>query len=339
MKKNKFLFKIGVLINIFFLIIQLLIMGSIHFPLNYSLLHLLVPVVFIINFLFFIFWLIRPKWPLLLFIFTLAISFNEWGKLYQFKDNIINTPKGLYVMSYNVRSFNRFKWLNNQNIPSSIASFVDIKNPDVVCFQEFYLEKAPLFKNYPYQIFKPYSANGKIGSCIISKYPLKNGNPIFFKGSSNGGMFADLIKFRDTIRIYNIHFESLHLDTEDTILTTNYSQKIRSKIENVFKIQETQINQFNVLAKESDHPHIVCIDLNNNVFSKSYRNLINDRQDAFVKKGEGFGSTYRFSYLPLRIDFILIDPKIEVLDYQTHKVILSDHKPISVVLQLPQLDL
>ena len=284
---------------------------------------------------FFIFWVIRLKWPLFLFIFTLAIGFNEWGKLYQFKDNVIITSKGLNVMSYNVRSFNRFKWLKNENIASSIASFIDKKNPDVVCFQEFYLEGAPLFTNYPHQIFKPYLANGKIGSCIISKYPLKNENSIFFKGSKNGGMYADLIRFRDTIRIYNVHFESLRLDIEDTILTSKYSQKIRSKIENIFKIQENQINEFNALTKHSYHPQIVCTDLNNNAFSQSYRNLIKNRQDAFTLKGEGFGSTYRFSYLPLRIDFILTDPKIKVLDYQTHKVRLSDHKPISAALQLP----
>ena len=56
---------------------------------------------------------------------------------YQFKSDAIITSKGLDVMSFNVRSFNRLGWIENKNIPNSIASFIKTISPDVICFQEF----------------------------------------------------------------------------------------------------------------------------------------------------------------------------------------------------------
>ena len=89
-----------------------------------------------------------------------------------------------------------------------------------------------------------------------------------------------------------------------------------------------------MLSDSNKFPEIICTDLNNNAFSESYKNLSKNRIDAFNEKGSGFGSTYQFPFFPLRIDYIFISPEIRVLDFITHDIELSDHKPISAKLQL-----
>ncbi|MDB4228926.1 endonuclease/exonuclease/phosphatase family protein [Flavobacteriaceae bacterium] len=264
-----------------------------------------------------------------------VIGFKEWRLLYQFKDNGIITSDGLSVMSYNVRSFNRFKWLDTSNIPKEITTFITNESPDIISFQEYAIDLAPIFKDYPYLFFTPYTRNGKVGSCIISKLPLYNPQPVLFTGSENGGMYVDFLYKKDTLRLYNIHFESLGFNLKDTLVDSHYSKKIRSKINEVFAIQQLQVLQVKKIMNGSVFPEIICTDLNNNAFSASYRALSKGMKDSFLAKGAGFGATYQFPYFPLRIDYILTDPKMKTISFKTHSIKLSDHKPISVSLEWP----
>ncbi len=335
MDNKSFLFKVVLIINVLLLLLQLAAMDIFNLGFNFPVLSLGTPLLCLVNLIFAVYWFLRFKWPFFLFFIALAMSFDSWQSLYQFKSKGIITTKGLSIMSYNVRSFNRFDWLDLEEIPSLIAEYIEIAKPDVVCFQEYNNEGAPLFNNYPYKVFKPYVFNGEIGSCIVSKYPLVNSKTISFKASSNGGMQSDLVWKRDTLRLYNLHFESFRINSEDTLLSSNYSKQFRSKIKNVFETQNQQVIEFNKLSQSNKFPEIICTDLNNNVFSESYKNLSKNRLDAFKEKGQGFGSTYQFPFFPLRIDYIFTTANITVLDYMTHEVELSDHKPISIELQLP----
>lgn len=320
------------ILNILFLVLQLASMGVLGRFINIPLLTLLVPLLCVINLVFFVIWMLRFQWPAMLFIGALAISLQEWQLLYQFENRGIPTSKGLNVMSYNVRSFNRFKWLEDDNVSSSIESFVNQTNADVICFQEFSKDQAPSFEDYPYQVFKPYVKDGKIGSSIISKYTLVNSKVISFEGSQNGGMQSDLIWKKDTLRFYNLHFESFRLNRADSLISSNYSEKIRRKLQAVFQIQREQVSQFNILSQSGPYPEVICTDLNNNAFSEPYKLLSKSRVDSFTETGTGLGATYYFFSLPLRIDFIFTSKTLRVIDYKTHEVKLSDHRPISVKL-------
>ena len=332
MKRKSFLPQLVLAINLIFLLLQLFAMDSFGFGLEFPVLSLVVPLLCLINFIFFIYWTLRLKWPSLLFLIAFAWSFESWQLLYQFKSKGIITSKGLHVMSYNVRSFNRFNWLDIEDVPTAIANFVKTTDPDVVCFQEYAKDNAPLFKEFPYQVFLPYVPNGRIGSCVISKYPILNSKKITFEASKNGGMQGDLVWKQDTLRLYNIHFESLRIDSKDTLFSPEYSKKFNTKLERVFELQNKQVAQFETLASTNRFPEILCTDLNNNSFSKSYKTLASARVDAFKQKGKGFGATHQFSFFPFRIDYILTAPNFKIIDFKTHDIVLSDHKPISALL-------
>ena len=335
MKRKKIFVRFFAFINAFLLVLQLIAMGSISGIISIPIFSLVVPLLCFANIFFFIFWLIRFQWPFLLFVLTFVIGFKEWRLLYQFKDKGIITSDGLSVMSYNVRSFNRFKWLDTSNIPKEINTFITNESPDIISFQEYAIDLAPIFKDYPYLFFTPYTRNGKVGSCIISKLPLYNPQPVLFTGSENGGMYVDFLYKKDTLRLYNIHFESLGFNLKDTLVDSHYSKEIRSKINKVFAIQQLQVLQVKKIMNGSVFPEIICTDLNNNAFSASYRALSKGMKDSFLAKGAGFGSTYQFPYFPLRIDYILTDPKMKTISFKTHSIKLSDHKPISISLEWP----
>ena len=331
--KLNFALKIVTLINFISLTLQLFLMGTFWDFYSYPFLNLMVPVIALVNLLFFIYWIFKFKWPLFLFIFSILIGYKEWGKLYQLPNNAIPVSSGLKVMSFNVRLFNSYQWMDSKEVPQSIENFIIKENPDLVCLQEYSKEYSPKFKNYPYQFVVSSQKNGQHGLCILSKYKLFNQNPISFENSNNSAVYADFYYKKDTVRIYNVHLESLRIDLKDTLFTQQHSQKFFKRIGSVIDKQALQIDQFEAVDLKNNHPSIICTDLNNNAFSKSYSRLKNNRLDAFSLFGAGLGATYKLAYFPFRIDFIFTDQKFRVIHFKTHDLTLSDHKPISTLLE------
>jgi endonuclease/exonuclease/phosphatase family metal-dependent hydrolase len=127
--------------------------------------------------------------------------------------------------------------------------------------------------------------------------------------------------------------ESLRINLRDTLFTQGHSQIFIERIQSVVQKQELQIDRFDKIEQKNNYPTIICTDLNNNAFSRVYKRLKDDRLDAFMLSGDGLGATYKLAYFPLRIDFIFADKKIKVINFETHDIALSDHKPISALLE------
>ena len=188
-----FVFKILMLINLVLLIFQLILMGTFWEFYRYPFLNLMVPVIAFVNMVFFVFWVIKFKWPFILFIFSVLIGFKEWGKLYKFPNNAIPVSNGIKVMSFNVRLFNSYQWIDAKEVPKSIENFIQKESPDLVCLQEYSKEFSPKFKNYPYRYVKSSKKNGQNGLCILSKYKLFNPRYIDFEKSNNSAIYADFL--------------------------------------------------------------------------------------------------------------------------------------------------
>ena len=331
--KLNFISKSLMLINLTLLILQLFLMGTFGGFYYYPFLNLMVPFLVMINCLFFIFWILKFKWPFVMFIFSFLIGYSDWERLYKLPNNAIPVAKGLKLMSFNVRLFNSYNWIDEKNIPQSILSFVNQESPDILCLQEFSNEFSPSFKKYPYNYIQSSTKNGQNGLSIMSKYPLFNKGFIPFENSNNSAVYAEIYYKSDTLRIYNIHLESLRINLKDTLFTRGNSQKFINRLTDVIKKQEVQMDEFQKIDQNNLHPSVICTDLNNNAFSKIYKGVKNNRIDAFSHAGDGLGGTYNFAYFPFRIDFIFVDPKMEIIDFKTHSVNLSDHKPVTAALR------
>jgi exonuclease III len=79
-------------------------------------------------------------------------------------------------MSYNVRLFNLFDWLADDNVGNTILGFINEQNPDVLCIQE-YSENAKVdLRVYKYKAVFMEGRQIKTGQAIFSKFPIKEKN-------------------------------------------------------------------------------------------------------------------------------------------------------------------
>ena len=336
-KKNSPLKKTLFYLNLVSLALQLFLMSPFKLFIDSTPLNLFVPIVCLVNLLFFVYWLLRMQWPFLLFLFSFGIQFKQWSLLYQLPHKEKESEEGLKIMSFNVRLFNLYGWIKEDDIPGKIEDFIQSEQPDIICFQEFAKSESPAFKEYPYQHFQYQQQNGSRGLHILSKIPLIQSGFIPFENTTNDGIYSNVVWKGDTLRIYNLHLESLKINTRDSV-TPFSGKRFVKKIKSIFAIQQQQASTFNNFASKSTYPAIICSDINNNAFSKTYRTLAANRNDAYTLFGKGIGGTYSFWFFPLRIDYIFTDMKLEVLSFKTLDVSLSDHKPITATVKMKKIE-
>ncbi len=294
---------------------------------------LAVPLLIFINVAFAIFWLIKLKKQFLLSAVVLLLGFKYVNSLYKIpSDDKVKLTEGVSIMNYNVRMFNLYLWIDDKTINSKIIDFLTNENPDILCIQEFHASEKEHFK-YKYSYIKTNEDQSKIGQAIFSKYKIIDSGSLDFQKSGNNAIFADIVIKKDTVRIYNIHLESLRLN----ILKENFGEKnsdqIRKRFEKAFKKQVSQANL--ILAHQSNSPYktIISGDFNNTQFSWVYREMKKGKNDAFAEQGSGFGKTFDYPF-PFRIDYILVDDSIEITSFKTFDFKYSDHFPIKTTLAL-----
>lgn len=325
---NRFLFLINTLFAIVLILAYILpYIPPRSFPLI-AVLSLGMPVLIVGNLLFLAYWIIfGMKRELFLSLFVLLIGINHVFALYKFSstDTIEKSDKEFKVMSYNVRQFNRYLWLKDEEIPSKIEAFIREENPDIVNFQEYVAKVINLSEyNYVYEELKV----GNFGQAIYSKYPLINKTTLDFPKTGNNVIYADMIKEQDTIRIFNMHLQSMGIDPELRNLDKHKSKKLTYKIGKNFKIQQTQTEQLIAEMEASPYPVLLTGDMNNTAFSYIYHQLVDGYQDAFKEAGSGLGRSFTMDFIPLRIDFMFLSPNFKIHDFKTYNQKLSDHYPI-----------
>ena len=293
-----------------------------------SVLSLGVPVLILVNLLFLLYWLLKVKKQLLLSLIVLVLGYGNVISLYKFSaSKQIDDEQNILVMSYNVRLFNAFEWLPERDINKQIEIFIKEKNPDVLCLQDYRVDKEVSFDSY-YKFENVSGDKVKNGQAIFSKYPIINSGSVKFPNTFNNAIFVDIVKKNDTIRIYNVHLQSLKIDVNNEEILNEASEKLVNSVSNTFKIQQEQTELFLKHKSQSPHKMIICGDFNNTAYSYVYKQIKGDLQDTFVEAGNGFGRTYNFKFFPVRIDFILVDDAFEVNSFKTFDMELSDHYPV-----------
>ena len=290
-----------------------------------------IPLLIIVNILFVIYWVLKLKKQFFISTIILIIGFQYITKFYSIEEKKILLSTDVKIMSYNVRMFNIYNWIDKEDINQKIYDFINQKEPDILCLQEFDPSANIGFK-YPYQYIKVSKKNNRFGHAIFSKYKILKSGSLNFPNSSNNAIFVDILKDNDTLRVYNIHLESLSINPKEDYFKQENSEKLKKRVESAFKKQANQASLILKHQEETSLKSIICGDFNNNAFSWVYHKLKSNKNDAFEVAGKGFGKTFDFAF-PLRIDFILTDERIEVNHFKTFKVKFSDHFPIMARLQ------
>ncbi len=298
------------------------------FP-SLSVLTLTVPILIFVNLVFLIYWIVKFKKYFFISFLVLLFGYKHVSSLFKFSGKDIKGTEALKIMSYNVRLFNLYEWIDNgDDIGEEILDLVNDQNPDIICLQEFHNKKEKSF-NYPYKYFKYKSATNRVGQAILSKYPIINNGSLDFSRNGNNAIFVDIVKGNDTVRVYNLHLQSFHINPQQEELTQENSERLLKRMGKAFVLQQEQAEIFENHQRACPYRQIVCGDFNNTQYSNVYRQIKKDMNDTFDEAGSGFGKTYYYKYFPLRIDFILVDKSIKVLSHKNlTDEILSDHYPI-----------
>jgi endonuclease/exonuclease/phosphatase family metal-dependent hydrolase len=312
------------------------------FPLL-SVFTLFMPLFFLLNGLFFIYWGVQFKKRMILSGLVLLMGITFFNKFYKFSaKEYPENEKDFTVMSYNVRLFNVFKWLSRDDVPQDILTFINDKNPDILCIQEYSNSADIDLKVYRHKYILMEGNQIKTAQAIFSKFPIIDQGNIVFPHSNNNVVYADIKKGKDIIRVYNMHLQSIKIspdvsEIDENIETINQgkSQKLLHRISKAFKQQQQQAEIIKEHKKDCPYPIIICGDMNNSAFSYVYRNIKGSLNDTFEEAGVGFGATYKFRYYPARIDYIFADNTMKVKKFESFSDFEnSDHYPIMAKLSM-----
>lgn len=308
------------------------------------------PYLLIINLIFIFLWLFR-KMKRLILISCIAIIFG-WGNL----SNVFHFPgkkrrfepseQSFKVLSYNVRAFNRYKWLKTEKAEQTIFDFLNFSKADIICIQEYTPYKSEklsdLYKDSlsnHIKLNKPDSPYGS-GLATFSEFPIINKGSIPIGEYLTGCIFSDIVINDDTIRLYNTHLQSIHFAKEDydliDSLKLQYKDKHIQGIKNITqKMKEAYIKrseQTDIISKHistSPYPVILCGDFNDTPISYTHHKMKSNLFDAYRKSGSGLSNTYAGKLPSFRIDYILFNKLYKAYNYKRYRIKSSDHYPIS----------
>ncbi len=294
---------------------------------SFSVLIIFLPIFLCINFLFFIYWIIKLD---IRFIFSFLVLLVYVDKPISFfkTDATVDDQRGLQVMSYNVRLFNHYNWIKDSSVRNKIKTFVNDNKPDFIAVQEFHDDYRELMNDFKYSHID--LKEGNVGLAIFGNSKMINKGDVVSSDKRKIAIYVDFVYKKDTLRLYNSHFKSYNINPLSFKPNKETFKNVLNKTKLVYKIQNDECSILIDHMKKSPYSLMLAIDLNNTSDSFVYKKINDLFFDSYVQTGFEFGATYDFSFLPIRIDYIFYSKLIKANTYQIHNVKLSDHKPISV---------
>ncbi|MFH0756596.1 MAG: endonuclease/exonuclease/phosphatase family protein [Bacteroidota bacterium] len=321
------------------------------------------PYLLMVNLVFVCYWLIRLKKEILISLVVVLLGWNHLTNLLPINENNIeppeeaNTERVFNVLSYNVRTFNLYQWNKDPTTRENLFRFLREQSPDIICFQEFYsegkgLRSQDIAKELPfcpysaiYYTSAPASISGS-GIATYSSFPIIKRSRIPFNSISNAAMYTDHCISGDTIRVFNLHLESIRFREENYIFmdTIKFAynneqmkeiRKIGSRLKSAFIRRAEQAAMIANYIKDSPYPVLVMGDFNDTPQSFAYRNIRKGIHDAYRKAGRGFGNTYAGELPSFRIDYIMYSDPFIPYQFKRIKKEYSDHFPVTARFYLP----
>lgn len=328
-----------------------------------SYLGLFFPFIFLVNIVFFIFFLIGKKWKTVLVF--LAVFFICYGSIHSYFPVHFKTKKlpenCIKILTYNVMRFDDMKKQTKKPI-SPIVQYIADCDADIICIQEYASNAVDrkksltdedlfsAFKSTPYKYIehlKAYSQTVTYGLAIFSKYPILKTKTINYDSQNNGSFLTELDINGKKVTLINNHLESNKLSEEDRTeyyeLTNNISSEnlesfthlMFNRLTPAFKTRALQSQQISEIISKNKNPYlIVCGDFNDTPISYTHHKIKGKLHDAFVESGCGLGITYNKHRFLFRIDYILHSDNIKSYNCTIGKLKNSDHYPMWCYLEL-----
>lgn len=320
------------------------------------------PGALVLNFVLGIAWLLyRPLWAL----WPLLLLVLFWGQHTRYFT--LSTPDAqpgqeqtlITVLSYNVRVFNAYKHLHahDPELPEREMEWVAQHPADILCLQEFYHNgkeatynsRKRIGKKQGREVFVDKSLVNNVGAefglAIFSRFPIVDkGRVEFGFPTKNQVIYVDVrLPGKDTLRVYNMHLESMAIEEKDVATAVGSEEGFKSKGRSIarrlkggFIARSRQVQRLLAHIQESPYPVLVCGDLNDVPSTYTYQQLRRHLNNAFEEGGNGFGFTYN-GKLPLRIDNQFYSDALELLEFDVLRhITFTDHFPVEATYVLEE---
>lgn len=314
------------------------------------------PFLLLINLVYLLYYLIRMKKEMVISLVVIAIG---WNHLMNFipinlSSGIASENTGqstdLSVLSYNVRTFDQLPTQDEESV-EGIFELIRDQSPIVLCMQEFSttnkagrreVDVSRKLGDYPYNSIY-YSANRErdygVGIATFSKLPIVKTSRIPFNNSRNQAIYTDLVIEGDTVRLFNIHLQSIRFGQSNysflDTLSFKYSTKqiqgakdIGIRLRDAFVQRAEQADMIHQYIQLSPYPVVVTGDFNDTPQSYAYRKIKRGLKDAFRIAGKGFGNTYAGELPSFRIDYVMYSKDFIAQEFKRIKSKHSDHFPV-----------
>jgi endonuclease/exonuclease/phosphatase family metal-dependent hydrolase len=308
--------------RIIFFIVTLICYSSVFISPEYiwltGFLSLLIPVILLLHFCFLIVYVRKLSKSFFYHLAIIVIGFAFIKVTYAISRNDSNGI--LKVLSYNVRIFSHYAHLRNEEYISSrkMIGWSVENDAQIKCFQEYYnKDKSDIFDvrkkltkggwDYNHsKIVHRDRSKAEFGMAIFSQLPIiKRGEIYSDSNQFMNSIYADIVKGKDTIRIYNTHLESMSIDVENVVNTDRLAKSYKDtgyRMRNGFISRAQQIKALLKSIDSCKYKMILCGDLNELPYSYPYFSLRKRLHNAFEKAGNGFEFTFNGKLFFLRID-------------------------------------
>ena len=275
-------------------------------------------------------------WPSFSHVFSVGLS----------KPDVAVSEDSFEVTTFNVRRLDEFEWLDGDQTREDIATWLAEQPDGIWCFQEFPKRGKATLRSVGFSWLKPrrrlFTWPREAGPALASSYPVKDWTTYMFEdeGAGRGRVLqADVETPAGMVRVFNVHLQSLHFDHADYDAveegpSREEGARLWGLITNASKARALQAQELVRRMEESPYPVIVAGDFNDTPMSYAMHALRGSRvEDTFVAASWGSGGTHLGAIPGLRIDGILADTTLQCVSHDTHRVELSDHRPVTAVLQ------
>jgi endonuclease/exonuclease/phosphatase family metal-dependent hydrolase len=309
----------------------------------------------VLNVLFLLYWLFKRSWAALVPVLVIGVCWDYYqrGLTMNVGERPVSEEENrVQVLTFNVRVFNTYEHLRDTAFTSSkgIINFVARHPADVILLQEYYNDPNSKIFSTEEQIgagqgkesFVSSILTNKDGSefglAIFSRYPILHRDRIRFDHQSiNHAMFADIKVHSDTIRVYNVHLQSMSID-DGAVAAALRGEQVRREGKTIFKrlrggflARSGQVDTLLAHIASSPYPVVVGGDMNDIPWSYTYESFTHQLTNAFQELGTGWGTTYNGQIPFLRIDHQFYSDRLHPYQITIHKEMpYSDHLPMSV---------
>lgn len=332
---------------------------------------LLLPVLLILQIGFLVFWFLAKRKLVWIPVITLLLCWGLIGSLIGFHPSAKKKIKGgtdFRVATWNTHLFNFFE--NDGHLDAAMMKEAKDFHADVFAVQEFVfsldssspitLEKVKQQLGFKYVVAANDRAFGVHTNlkqkneryhpfcvAIFSNHPILQWKKVqSLKEYNHTFLWADILVNTDTIRIFNIHLQSMHfgrneyafienIDQQDMNNVQSSGKNIIRKMRTAYLLRASQAMDVKAEIDQSPYPVIICGDMNDVPNSYAYQTISKNLYDSYTEKGWGIGRTFQFLSPTLRIDYVLHSKQLELKQVQIIRPSPGDHNPVISDFKIP----